>query len=84
MLKYPRGGLGGPPSFVDCWSISVVVIELWAVEVVLSSIKLVNYIQITTVHGSTQSTIHYDMQQVYQACRFFTNVLCFPAGCLLF
>jgi hypothetical protein len=28
----PRGGLGGPPSFVACKSISVVVIELWAVE----------------------------------------------------
>jgi hypothetical protein len=28
MLKYPRSGLGGPPSFVACQSISVVVIEL--------------------------------------------------------
>jgi hypothetical protein len=28
----PHGGLGGPPSFVACQSISVVVIELWAVE----------------------------------------------------
>jgi hypothetical protein len=28
----PHGGLGGPPSFVACESISVVVIELWAVE----------------------------------------------------
>jgi hypothetical protein len=28
----PRGGLGGPPSFVACESISFVVIELWAVE----------------------------------------------------
>jgi hypothetical protein len=32
MLKYLHGGLGGPPSFVACQSISVVVIELWAVE----------------------------------------------------
>jgi hypothetical protein len=40
MLKYrdewafvsPYDGVGGPPSFVACWSISVVVIELWAVE----------------------------------------------------
>jgi uncharacterized membrane protein len=32
MLKYLRGGLGGPPIFVACQSISVVVIELWAVE----------------------------------------------------
>jgi hypothetical protein len=32
MFKYPRDGLGGPPSFVACQSISVVVIELWAVE----------------------------------------------------
>jgi hypothetical protein len=28
----PNGSLGGPPSFVACYSISVVVIELWAVE----------------------------------------------------
>jgi hypothetical protein len=28
----PLGGLGGPPSFVACQSISVVAIELWAVE----------------------------------------------------
>jgi hypothetical protein len=36
MLKYraegafvsPHDGVGGPPSFVACWSISVVVIEL--------------------------------------------------------
>jgi hypothetical protein len=28
---FPHGGLGGPPSFLAC-SISVVVIELWAVE----------------------------------------------------
>jgi hypothetical protein len=28
----PRGGLSGPPSFVACSSISVVVIELCAVE----------------------------------------------------
>jgi hypothetical protein len=32
MLKYPRGGLGGPPIFVACQSISVVVIELQPVE----------------------------------------------------
>jgi hypothetical protein len=40
MLKYreewafvsPHDGLGGPPSFVACSSISVVLIELWAVE----------------------------------------------------
>jgi hypothetical protein len=31
-VKNPRGGLGGPPMFVACQSISVVVIELWAVE----------------------------------------------------
>jgi hypothetical protein len=28
----PHGGLGGPPSFLACYSIGVVVIELWAVE----------------------------------------------------
>jgi hypothetical protein len=28
----PRGGLGGPPNFLACCSISVLVIELWAVE----------------------------------------------------
>jgi hypothetical protein len=28
----PHGGLGGPPSLLACLSISVVVIELWAVE----------------------------------------------------
>jgi hypothetical protein len=28
----PHGCLGGPPSFLACKSISVVVIELWAVE----------------------------------------------------
>jgi hypothetical protein len=28
----PHGGLGGPPSFLACYSISVLVIELWAVE----------------------------------------------------
>jgi hypothetical protein len=31
MLKYSRGGLGGPPNLLLA-SISVVVIELWAVE----------------------------------------------------
>jgi glyoxylase-like metal-dependent hydrolase (beta-lactamase superfamily II) len=28
----PHGGPGGPPSFLTCKSISVVEIELWAVE----------------------------------------------------
>jgi hypothetical protein len=41
MLKYPRGGLGGPPSFVACLSISVVVIELWAVEAFVLRLLLV-------------------------------------------
>jgi hypothetical protein len=40
MLKNPRDGLGGPPSFVACQSISVVVIELWAVEAFVLSLLL--------------------------------------------
>jgi hypothetical protein len=28
----PHGGLGGPPSFLVCLSISVMVIEQWAVQ----------------------------------------------------
>jgi hypothetical protein len=28
----PHGGVGGPPRFLTCLSISAVVIELWAVE----------------------------------------------------
>jgi hypothetical protein len=58
MLKYReerpfvslRGGLGGPPSFVACWSISVVVIELWAEEAFVLRLLLLVFVTFLCKH----------------------------------